>query len=215
MSSWVSSARRPSSGKRGITSLAVAAVLISMAIASPVAGLTAKKAAEKIKGEAGANFTQKGVGYIRLAYKAFDPLKGEPSVAKNLRAVTKPGVINWWLVQLSYPIRKPARDAVLAAGSRFGGFIPDGTYIMEMTPEQAAKARQIAGVRWVGLYQPAYKLRSRYAGSPGVLDVAGPRDFRAWLFRGQDKFNTIARIAGIPGVTVDRDHSTSNVIPLS
>ena len=182
----------------------LALVLVAgLGASAPVPTNAVARPNKKIRGEAGANFTAKGRGMIRLAYKAFDPLKsGEPKIAKNLRQITKDGLASWYLVQLEYPIRKHARDAVLKAGTQFGGFIPEGTYVIEMTPEQAARARKITGVRWVGLYQPAYKLRPRYAGSPGVLDVAGSRDYRAWLFGGQDMVWTMARMSGIRGVTV-------------
>ncbi|MFA5787122.1 MAG: fibronectin type III domain-containing protein [Actinomycetota bacterium] len=203
---------------RGIAVLAVALLGVgSVLIGGPVGPKPSPAtAAVRPVGSRGANFADGlGLGTIRLAYKAFDPLAGEPYVEPDLRAVVRAGKASWWLVQLSFPIRKPARDAVWRLARRSGGFIPDGTFILEMTPEQAGQARGLTGVRWVGAFHPAYKLRPAYAGSPGVLDVPGRRDYRAFLYQGEDLASDIAQLRGIAGVKVDERHATSRVIPFS
>lgn len=196
-----------------IALLLVTVLAMSVTVAaSPAAGAPASKT----RGTPGANFVPKGHGYIRLAYKAFDPLAtGEPSTPGALRAKAAQGKQSWWLVQLDYPIRRPARDAVKRLASRSNGYIPEATFVLEMTPQNAARARAIPGVRWVGLYHPAYKLRPAYAGSPGVLSLKGTQAFRAFLNRREPLAPALAAIGAIKGVRVDSRRATSRVIPFT
>jgi len=91
---------------------------------------------------------------IRLITGAFDPLKGVPSVTKDLRAVNP----SHWFVQVHYPATAATRKAIQAAGARIIGQLPDVTYVVAASAKTANRVRHVNGVRWVGPYQPAYKL---------------------------------------------------------
>ena len=195
--------------------IAAIAVLLLTALATSGTAPSAARLERprKVSGPT-ANFKMKGTGVIRLAYKAFDPLKnGEPRIPSKLRAASKQGAYGWWLVQLRYPIRKASRDAVLRTARRSAGYLPEATYVVELTPALANKLRALRGVRWVGLFHPAYKLRPRMAGSAGVLDVTGRREFHAYLFKGENLPSVLAQMRGIPGVSLDASHATSRVVP--
>jgi hypothetical protein len=195
----------------------VALLLVAgLAASAPMPTNALQRPTKKNMGSLGANFKKKGNGVIRLAYKAFDPLKdGEPKVAENLRAVAVRGKFSWWLVQLKYPIRRPARDAVLKLARRSAGYLPEATFVLEMTPDDVIQARRIAGVRWVGLLHPAYKLRPAMAGYPGILSVKGTHRFRALFHYGESRAQAIALMRGISGIDVDEAHATSSVVPFT
>jgi hypothetical protein len=114
---------------------------------------------------------------IRLATGAFDPLRGVPSVAADLRAARP----RHWMVQAHYPATKATRDAVVAAGARIVAQLPDVTWIVTASPAVASQIRHQPGIRWVGPYQPAYKL------SPLLTDVGrNPARLRVWPHRDVD-----------------------------
>ena len=205
----------PGVHRRRITGGIAAVLVTALAVSGPVPTLASRAKLVKAAGGIGENFTMKGRGVIRLAYQAFDPLKSQPKIPAALRATVKANTYGWYLVQLRYPIRKPARDAVLKAARRNEGYFPEATYLLELTPESAAKVRAIKGVRWVGLFHPAYKLRPKMAGTPGVLDVARRRELHAYLFRGSNLPTVLSQMRGIPGVTVHTKRSTSTVVVFS
>ncbi len=101
------------------------------------------------------SFTAANRHEIELRYARFDPLAGPPAVAPLLAAGPTTQV---YLVQFITPPLEPYRDAVRAAGGTVLGFMPYNSHIVRMSADAAAVVAGLPVVRWVGPYQPAYKL---------------------------------------------------------
>ena len=78
---------------------------------------------------------------------------------------------------------------VRALGGRVMDYLPDFSYLVWMDGAAQKQVAALDAVRWVGLYQPAYKL------SPN-LDRTKPI-YRVVLFEGADLGAVSARLAGL------------------
>ena len=90
----------------------------------------------------------------------FDPLsEGEPSPPVALRtAALAPGQKGNYLVQLTGPIAEEHRQAIESRGARVIAYVPHYTFLVRMRAEDRHELDGLPFVRWVGEYQPAYKL---------------------------------------------------------
>lgn len=104
---------------------------------------------------------QDSSGMIRLQMVSFDPLR-QPSLAQGPEAIDKNSL---YLVQFIGPVREEWKQNVEQTGARLYGYIPQHAFIAHIDPTSLDKVRGLAFVRWVGPYQPAFKV------SPGL---AGP-----------------------------------------
>jgi hypothetical protein len=135
---------------------------------------------------------------VRLAAGAFDPLKGVPTVAADLRTTAT----RYWLVQVDYPATKAVRTAVEATGADILSSLPDVTYLVRADAATAAKVTALQGVRWVGMFQPAWKL------APGLDKIEGSRKVRVWTHRGINGRAVAPALRRIAGVKVTHASST-------
>jgi len=170
---------------------------------------------------------------IRLAAGEFDPLVDpDPArLAGDLRLSAYGGDgTGYYLVQFGGPIAAADVDALVAAGAEVLDYIPDFTFIVNM---DGATRRAVAGmrqVRWVGLYQPAYRLSAdllaKTSGSVPIADFSRPSasdrrqvaDLRTpWrndpvevvvtVFRGEALVPIIAQVEDMGGVVLDRSQT--------
>lgn len=97
---------------------------------------------------------------IRLQVATFDPLQAEPAVPANLKLSAYTGA-GPYIVQFNGPVEAAWSEAVVAAGGQADGYLPDNAFIVRLDQDSLARVKQLDFVRWVGLYQPAYKLSPR------------------------------------------------------
>jgi serine protease AprX len=97
----------------------------------------------------------KGAKQLHLRLGTFDPVADPPKVAKELAA---PEDCKLWIVQCRESVDQQARDQLTQAGATLLRYLPDDAYIVRLAPEAVKKVREIAAVRWVGPYHPAYRL---------------------------------------------------------
>jgi hypothetical protein len=93
---------------------------------------------------------------IQLHYTAFDPLLGEPPVAPGLAAKGDSSLV---LVQFHTEPTDAHRQALRRAGAQVHWYAPHQSYVVRCEPTRRHEVAQIAGVRWVGSFHPAYKLQ--------------------------------------------------------
>ncbi|MFQ5341861.1 MAG: S8 family serine peptidase [Anaerolineae bacterium] len=142
-----------------------------------------------------ASASQPSAPQIRLQTASFDPLQAqaEPAAARDL------GV---YLVQFRGPIQPEWKAALTTAGAELFDYIPDYAFVARMDAAVAERVAALPAVRWVGLYQPAYRIssslrksieadreRSSGAGRPAADDPAPARreelDVRILTFPGE------------------------------
>jgi hypothetical protein len=167
---------------------------------------------------------------IRLAVGAFDPLADpEPApVSGGLRLSAYPGDgSGYYLVQFVGPTASTVRTLV-AAGAEVLDYIPDFTFIVKMNGATRDVVERIAQIRWVGIYQPAYRLPADLlaltSGSVPIIDLSAPNaryekpDAHAlWtdvpveivvtVFRGEAPAPIITQIEDAGGVILDQSQT--------
>jgi outer membrane protein assembly factor BamB len=96
---------------------------------------------------------------LYLGSAQFDTMKGEPTIADDLRVNSYPaGTAGLYIVQFIGPILPRWVTDLKAQGAVAYNYVPNFAFIVEMTPEQAVRVSQMRSVQWVGIYQPAYRI---------------------------------------------------------
>jgi serine protease AprX len=92
---------------------------------------------------------------VRLRYARFDPLAAAPAVPAELRAGPENEL---FLVQfLATPFEDIQRE-IVALGGEIERFLTENTLVVRMTPQVRANVEARPYTRWVGAYEPAYRL---------------------------------------------------------
>ena len=92
---------------------------------------------------------------INLRYQSFDPSVSQPEVPQALRSTAK---MQMHIVQFAGVPTQADRDAIVAAGGKVIGYLPVNAYVVRMTAGQATAVGDHRSVRWIGGYQPAYRI---------------------------------------------------------
>ena len=95
---------------------------------------------------------------IRLQYESFDPLTAEPQVPDELQIDASPAGGGLYLVQFDGPVQTDWKQALESAGVRLYAYIPDYAFICSLDGVTPDVVSSLPHVRWVGDYQPAYRL---------------------------------------------------------
>lgn len=129
---------------------------------------------------------------LQMQIGKFDPATSRPQLPEAAtylpeRASKPSGEATYHVVQFIGPIMPDWQDAIRATGATPSHYIPDFALTVKMTQAQAAKVQQFSFVRWVGEFDPRWRV------SPLVLaDVLNPAD-------GQADWNVV----GFPGENID------------
>lgn len=100
----------------------------------------------------------------------FDPLVSGPNLPEDLTVAQYEGAYGYYIVQFPGPVRPEWKAAVGAEGADLLWYLPNYAFIARLRNDRAAAVASLPEVRWLGLYQPAYKLLT------GLLDQSGPQD---------------------------------------
>jgi hypothetical protein len=111
---------------------------------------------------------------IRLHNLQFDPLTKVPSAMVGLKAI-QPGTAGkagYYIVQFDGPVQGEWKKALTDMGVKIFDYVPDFAFIVKMDSAKEADVRSTPHVRWLGVFQPSYKM------SPAAMDraVAGKTD---------------------------------------
>jgi hypothetical protein len=100
---------------------------------------------------------------IHLSTATFRPALGE-------RPATPPGLTiagygenqrGLYIVQFAGPVRADWKARIEAAGAEILEYVPDFAFKVRMNPAQAKQVATHDAVSWVGIFQPAFKLRPK------------------------------------------------------
>ena len=117
---------------------------------------------------------------LRLKYATFDPRAGWPHLPESLSVDAYPGDGEGaYIVQFRGPIQDGWKEQITSLGGRVIDYLPDYAFLVWMDGRTRAEVERLPAVRWVGVYQPAFKL------SPN-LDRTRPL-YRVVLFAGADR----------------------------
>jgi subtilisin family serine protease len=105
--------------------------------------------------------------YLHLASGKFDPLTESPAVP-NFPQITMESIPAtesvYYLVQMKGPITEDHKKGLTEAGARIFDYIPEFAFIVKMSGRARAIVETLGTVRWVGVYQPGYRV------GPKLLD---------------------------------------------
>lgn len=144
--------------------------------------------------------------YIRLASGEFDPF-AEPvpiSLPSDLRLDSYPAdEEGYYILQFKGPIVQAWKDAITDAGARIFDYVPDFAFIVKMNAPTKAAVEAMEEVRWVGIYQPGYRigpqLMSTYALAEGPESVT----LIVVVFKGEDLTRISNRLKELGGTILD------------
>lgn len=92
---------------------------------------------------------------ILLKADVFDPIEDEPDIPKELTVQNGQG---YYIVQFETPTFQEWIDGIEALGGNFYSYIPNNAFIVGMSDSVREDVEKLPYVRWVGIFQPAYKL---------------------------------------------------------
>jgi serine protease AprX len=92
---------------------------------------------------------------ILLRFATFDPLAALPPVPEQLLAAAD---THLWIVQWQASPTDEDRAAVRAAGGVIRGYLPHDAHVVRFEGSGGVAFARLPRVRWVGAYEPAYRL---------------------------------------------------------
>jgi subtilisin family serine protease len=126
---------------------------------------------------------------IRLSTATFRPGLGERAALPPGLSISRyaKGQRGYYIVQFSGPVQPAWRISVEDEGAEILEYIPDFAFKVRMNPGQAKRVAEQEEISWVGIFQPAYKLR------PAMRDGEAQL-YRVRLNRGVDASVTHAEV---------------------
>ncbi|MEO5617313.1 MAG: S8 family serine peptidase [Candidatus Eisenbacteria bacterium] len=138
----------------------------------------------------------------------FDPLRdGEPPMASKWSATASTaGGRGGYLVQFAGPIEPGQREQLEAAGATVVTYVPRYALVVRMGDAERAQVEGLSFVRWVGAYQPAYKL------SEELASATGPATLVVLLYPDADLVAERGALEAMGGTIVEATDSGRNKI---
>jgi subtilase family protein/flagellar hook capping protein FlgD len=200
--------------RRDLTAPAGGAMAPGFGASSPGAGLAVPPpsglVAESARGSEPPS-VYADAGSIRFSNGiAFDPLgAGPPNLPETLTSgPLAPGATGSYLVQLTGPVAPGQREQLEAAGATVFSYVPRYTFVVRMNASAKSAVQTLGFVRWVGTYQPAYKL----SGRPELAAAAGPQVLAMLLFPDASVTGTRFTIEAMGGTVLEATDSGWNKI---
>jgi len=131
-----------------------------------------------------------------------DTRAGEPSLPAGLATQSAPGEVAYYIIQFEGPIRREWVSELERRGVSPFGYLPSYAMLGRLTQEQRDLVRTLPGIRWVGLFQPAYKLQR------ALLDAKGFEEIVIQLMPGE-KSGAVEELIRAGGGTVVEALTTS------
>jgi subtilisin family serine protease len=142
---------------------------------------------------------------IRLGHAHFDPLKTLPPEKPRINDLKafKTGETGYYIIQFDGPVKKDWKQALIDTGAEIFDYIPDFAFIIRLDPVKETTARNLPHVRWLGIYQPSYRI-SQAALDKSFAKTAGAED--------DEKSSIILRVNAFPGEDIDRIRADINTL---
>lgn len=143
---------------------------------------------------------------IKLADYQFDPLISSPLPPTPPEKTSDPSGLGYYLLQFTGPVHEEWKELCRSRGVEFLDYIPDFAFIVRMNQKTREKIESLPPVRWVGNYQPAYRLPSRLKNLPAAKH-SGEREYIVTVFPGADVEAVIAGAKRVGGKILKRTDS--------
>ena len=126
---------------------------------------------------------------LRLASGGFDPLMyrepDEFAERLSMKAYAA-GEQGYYIVQFDSPVRAEQRKELEQIGAQVFDYLPDFAFIAKMSDESRVAVEFMENLRWVGIYQPAYRIEPALAKTIMAGKTYSQGEFIVTLFSGED-----------------------------
>ncbi len=138
-------------------------------------------------------------------------VRPDPSTSWHRTAAGRDALVPWarFVLQFDSPLTPARADTLRAAGVELGAYLPDHAYVARASDRLDADAlTQTQGVRWVGRFEPAWKLDPQIgqhafeSAERRALDASGRLRLSVALFEGEPLEPALAAVLAIQGVEV-------------
>jgi len=143
---------------------------------------------------------------IHLAGGQFDPLNGPglPTLAAGMTLDSYPGDgTGYYLVQFNGPITEADKAVLTKAGAEIFDYIPDFTFVVKMNGATRAALASTRGVRWIGLYQPAYRVAPSLLQTYTATGRSETLELIVVVFKGEDVAQTAGQLEALGGTVLE------------
>ncbi|MEE9507164.1 MAG: S8 family serine peptidase [Thermoplasmata archaeon] len=117
---------------------------------------------------------------IHVNGMVIDTSEGEPEISADLRLEAyRSDVDGHYLVQFHGPVKEAWKQDIERLGGRVLSYIPNDAFIVQLDGELLDDVQSLREVQWLGVYQPAYKIR------PALLGMSGKVSVKIITFQGE------------------------------
>lgn len=97
---------------------------------------------------------------LRLGQAHFDPLLAVPEGSEMLNRIEtfSSDDVGYYIVQFDGPIKNSWKTQIAGMGGELFDYLPDFAFVMRMKAGSEPAVRSHPHVRWLGIYQPAYRI---------------------------------------------------------
>ena len=147
---------------------------------------------------------------IRLAHGHYDPASSLPPLPPALISRDRqPEGTAYYLVQFDGPIHQSRRDQLESTGATIMDYVPDFAYIVRMDGQTFRNVRSIDGLRWMGIYEPGFRLSTDLIVKGRVSQPAAePIDLIVRAFRDESVRDVSLRLTGL-GAHLQNEYADS------
>ena len=100
-----------------------------------------------------------------------DTRAGEPALPEDLKIDESSAAEQYYIVQFSGPIDQSWVRQLSHEGISVFGYLPDHAMLAKLSQAQKSLAAARPFVRWIGLFQPAYKLEEKLLNAEGMTRI--------------------------------------------
>jgi len=171
--------------------------------------------------------------FIQVNDLRFDPLAGGPSIPSSLKySSISSSVLAYYIVQFKGPITTDMKAALSGTGASILGYVNYNAFVVKADGPSIEKTNLLGSVRWVGNFEPAYKLSPRLSsqfdqllqkgevmrsissgGTPQINDVVDQNiDVQVLAFEPSQLKGIMSKISMLGGSDIAWSHNSSGMV---
>jgi hypothetical protein len=142
---------------------------------------------------------------IYLAIGSFDPLfqTSPVDLPQELTLQRYPGdETGYYIVQFNGPVMQKWKKEVVSAGGEIFDYIPQFAFIVKMDNQSFKMVDRIDSVRWVGIYQPGYRIAPDLTGMLSAKEDQ-PIELVVSIFKGEDISVLTSKMKSLGGESLE------------
>lgn len=146
-----------------------------------------------------------GAGLITFSNGiVIDTDRGQPALPAEFTIKGyAPGETGYYIVQFNGPVQQAWKQELEARGATLLDYLPNYAFVVRMKADAENDVRSLSAVRWVGTYQPAYKLSNQAE----FLAKSGRQTVVVMLHHGEDLARGTAALRSLGGQVLEATDS--------